>query len=140
MESKSRMVVPRGQREGNCRVTNQQVCCGCCYLVAKSCPTLLRPHGLQPTRLLSSWDFPGKKTGVGCHFFLQGIFLTHGSNQLLLYCRWILYQRSYWGSPNNSSFSQIRGINSSDLLCNIVPTVSLQADSLLSESPGKLSQ
>ena len=26
-----------------------------------------RPHGLQPTRLLHSWDFPGKCTGVGCH-------------------------------------------------------------------------
>ena len=24
--------------------------------------------------------FPGKNTGVGCHFLLQGIFLTHGSN------------------------------------------------------------
>ena len=26
-----------------------------------------RPHGLQPTRLLHPWDFPGKNTGVGCH-------------------------------------------------------------------------
>ena len=24
------------------------------------------PHGLQPTRLLRPWDFPGKSTGVGC--------------------------------------------------------------------------
>ena len=30
------------------------------------------------------WDFPGKNTGVGCHFFLQGIFLTQGSNPRLL--------------------------------------------------------
>ena len=30
-----------------------------------------RPHGLQPTRLLHPWDFPGKSTGVGCHFLLQ---------------------------------------------------------------------
>ena len=29
------------------------------------------PHGLQPTRLLCPWDFPGKNTGVGCHFLLQ---------------------------------------------------------------------
>ena len=42
--------------------------------VAQSCPTLLRPHGLEPTRLLCPWDFPGKSTGVGCHFLLQGIF------------------------------------------------------------------
>ena len=27
----------------------------------------LRPHGLQPTRLLHPWDFPGRSTGVGCH-------------------------------------------------------------------------
>ena len=34
-----------------------------------------RPHGLQPTRLLRPWDFPGKSTGVGCHFLLQGYSL-----------------------------------------------------------------
>ena len=28
---------------------------------------LLGPHGLQPTRLLRPWDFPGKSTGVGWH-------------------------------------------------------------------------
>ena len=31
----------------------------------------VRPHGLQPTRLLCPWDSPGKNTGVGCHFLLQ---------------------------------------------------------------------
>ena len=30
----------------------------------------VRPHGLQPTRLLRPWDFPGKSTGVGCHCLL----------------------------------------------------------------------
>ena len=30
-----------------------------------------RPHGLQPTRLLCLWDFPGKSTGVGCHCLLS---------------------------------------------------------------------
>ena len=29
-----------------------------------------RPHGLQPTRLLHPWDFPGTSTGVGCHCLL----------------------------------------------------------------------
>ena len=38
----------------------------------------LQPHGLQPTRPLCPWDFPGKNTGVGCHFLLRGIFLTQG--------------------------------------------------------------
>ena len=30
-----------------------------------------QPHGLQPTRLLRPWDFPGKSTGVGCHCLLH---------------------------------------------------------------------
>ena len=29
------------------------------------------PHGLQPTRLLHPWDYPGKSTGVGCHRLLR---------------------------------------------------------------------
>ena len=29
-----------------------------------------RPHGLQPTRFLCPWDFPGESTGVGCHCLL----------------------------------------------------------------------
>ena len=37
----------------------------------------LRPHGLQPTMLLCEPNFPGKNTGVGCHFLLQGICPTH---------------------------------------------------------------
>ena len=44
----------------------------------------LQPHGLQPTRFLCPWSFPGKNTGVGCHFPLQGIFLTKGLNPCLL--------------------------------------------------------
>ena len=51
----------------------------------------LRPRGLQPTRLLCPWDFPGKNAGVGCHFLLQGIFPSQGSNPGLLRCRQILY-------------------------------------------------
>ena len=42
-------------------------------------------------RFLCPWDFPGKNTGVGCHFLLQGIFLTQGFNLGLLHCRHILY-------------------------------------------------
>ena len=32
----------------------------------------LQPHGLQPVRLLCPRDPPGKNTGTGCHFLLQG--------------------------------------------------------------------
>ena len=44
---------------------------------AQSCQTLQRPHGLQPTRLLHPWDFPGKSTGVGCHHLLRHIQLSN---------------------------------------------------------------
>ena len=55
--------------------------------------------GLQTTKLLCPWDSPGKNTGVGCHFLLQGIFPTQGSNQGLLHCRQTLYPLSHQGSP-----------------------------------------
>ena len=32
------------------------------------------PHGLQPTRLLHLWNFPGRSTGVGCHCLLHSIY------------------------------------------------------------------
>ena len=41
-----------------------------------------------------------KNTGVGGLSPLQGIFLTQESNRGLLYCRQILYQLSYQGSPS----------------------------------------
>ena len=40
------------------------------------------------TRLLCPWNSSGKNTGVGCHFLLQGIVQTQGSNQGLLYYTW----------------------------------------------------
>ena len=48
-----------------------------------SCLTLCG-YGLGPARLLCPWDSPVKNTRVGCHFLLQGIFLTEGSNPHLL--------------------------------------------------------
>ena len=53
--------------------------CMCVLLHTQSYLTLCKP-----TRLLCPWDFPGKNAGVGCHFLLQGIFETQGSNQHLL--------------------------------------------------------
>ena len=41
---------------------------------------------------------PGKSTGVGCHFFLQGIFLTQGSNPGFLRYKQMLYCLSLQGS------------------------------------------
>ena len=45
----------------------------------------------SPARSLCPQNFTGKKTGVGCHFLLQGIFLTQESNSSLLIGRQILY-------------------------------------------------
>ena len=52
------------------------MCVFSCSVVSNS----LWPHGLYPARLLCPQDFIGKNTGVGCHFLLQGIFPTQGSN------------------------------------------------------------
>ena len=43
------------------------------------------------SRPLCPWDFPGKNTGVDCHFLLQGIFPTQGSNHSSWIGRQILY-------------------------------------------------
>ena len=51
-----------------------------CSLVSDPLP----PHGLWPARLFYPCDSPDKSTGVGCHFLLQGIFLTQGWNLGLL--------------------------------------------------------
>ena len=61
-----------------------------------------RPNGLQPTRPLCPWYFPGKRAGVGCHFLLQEIFLTQGSNLGLPHCRQMLYRLSHQGSQEDS--------------------------------------
>ena len=47
----------------------------------------LQHYGLQPARLLSPWDCPGKSTGMGCHALLQAIFPTQESNPCFLHWR-----------------------------------------------------
>ena len=60
-----------------------------CCLFTNSCLTLPSPHELYPNRLLCPWDFPGRNTGVGCCFLLQGNFSTQGSNPGLLHLEYI---------------------------------------------------
>ena len=52
---------------------------------------LLETPGLQPTRLLHPWDFPGKSTGVGCHAIAQSLENSSeaGVTRLLLVKRWL---------------------------------------------------
>ena len=60
-------------------------------VVSNSCDCM----DCRPTRLLSPWHFPGKNTGVGCHFLLQDIFLAQGLNLCFLHCRLSLSHRGH---------------------------------------------
>ena len=65
----------------------------------------LQPLGLQSTRLLCPWDFPGKNPGVGCHFLLWRIFLTQGSNLRLVGWQADSLPLSHQGRPDRSVLS-----------------------------------
>ena len=70
----------------------------------------LQPHGLYPTMLLRPWNFPSKRIRVDCHFLLQRIFSTQGSNLGLPHCRQTFHYLSHWGSPSlekNPSFISV---------------------------------
>ena len=57
----------------------------CSYcLAAKACPTLCDPMDCSPPGLSVHGISPGKNTGMGCHFLLQGLLLIQGSNSCLL--------------------------------------------------------
>ena len=80
---------------------------------------------------------PNKKTGVGCHALLQGIFPTQGSNPGVSHYKWILiYRLSHQGSPRILrwvAYPFSRGSYS-----GIQPgSPALQTDSLPAELPGK---
>ena len=55
-----------------------------------------------------SMESPGKNTGVGCYFFLQGIFPTQGSNPGLPNCRQILYHLSSLVAQSVKSLSAMQ--------------------------------
>ena len=77
---------------------SSNTCLCVCSVVSDS----LQPYGLQTVRLLCPWNFPGKNTGAGCHFLLQEIFPTQGSNPILLSLftgREILYHCNTWEVP-----------------------------------------
>ena len=62
-------------------------------------------------------EFPGKNTGVGCHFLLQGIFLTQGSNLSLLHWQavflffFFFLPLSHQGSPETSLALQVDSLS-----------------------------
>ena len=88
-----------GPRGVLCPVTGTEPLSRCC-LVAKLCPILLRLHGLEPARLLCSWDFQGQIPRVGCHSLLQGLFPTQGLNPCLPALKADTLQLNHQGNPN----------------------------------------
>ena len=89
--------------ETNCISTDNIMCV--CSAVSNS----LKLPGLKTTRLLCSWDFRNKITGMGCHALLQGSSrlrdLTHVS---CVSCigRWILYHYATWASKHNTDLTK----------------------------------
>ena len=70
------------------------ICCvpnGVCSVMSES----LQPHAHCSSSVHGV--FQERTLGVGCHFLLQGIFLTLELNPGLLHCRQILYQLTYKG-------------------------------------------
>ena len=61
------------------------------------------PHGLQPTRLLRPWDFPGKSTRVGCHCLLCE---THSSGLIILYYSLLMFKGS-WSKTIHKSVASL---------------------------------
>ena len=64
-------------------------------------PILCVPMDCSPQASVSM-GFSRQNTGVGCHFFLQGISPTQGLSLHLLYLlhgQWVLYHYHHLGSP-----------------------------------------
>ena len=70
-------------RAGTYDWIRQSLCCRWCYLVAKLGLTLVTP-GTTAHQAPLSMVFPRQEYCMGCHFLLQGIFPTQGSNSHLL--------------------------------------------------------
>ena len=84
-----------------------------------------RSPALQADSLPSEPPGKPKNTGVGSLLLLQGNFLTQESNWVLLYCRRILYQLNYQGSPKN----KVKHFNYASLTLYRYISLSLQSTS-----------
>ena len=75
-------------------------------ILENKCIYSVSPMDLQPARFLCPQNSPGKNTGVGCHFLLQGIFPSQGSNLGLPDCPQILYCLNHQGSHTNNALGK----------------------------------
>ena len=64
-----------------------------------------------------SWNSPGKNTGVGCHFLLQGIFLSQGSNPHLLQWQADSLPLSHLGGPKNYIPIKFFFLKNKEIIC-----------------------
>ena len=85
----------------------------CVY--AQSCMTLCD----SVARLLCPCNFPGKSTGMGCHFLLQGIFLIQGSNSRLLHWQADSFFFFFWQADSLSLHHLGSPINDKTRLKNL---------------------
>ena len=82
----------------------------------------LPPYGPQPARLLS-WGSPSKNTGVVCHAFLQGIFLTQGLHPCLMFLALaggFFATRANWEIPYTPFYTHTNGCRKKHRACHVV--------------------
>ena len=79
------------------------------HVVVQSLSRVL-PYGLQPTRLLCPWYFPGKNTGIGCHFLLRGMCPSQRSDLCLLHWQADSLLLSHQRSPDFPQESSKRNV------------------------------
>ena len=103
-------------------------------LVAKSWLALLWPHGLEPTRLLCPWNFPGNNTGGGCISFSRGSSWPREGTHISCIDRQILY---HWATreaqrglkrPFNKDH-QLSNLNTLLFILSVILTASLSYNS-----------
>ena len=90
-----------------------------CFMYNHICVCLVTQSWLQLATMdcslpgfLCLWDFPDKNTGVGCHFLLQGIFLTLGSNPKVFATLWIAARQASLSITNSWSSLRLTSIES----------------------------
>ena len=85
-------------------------------MCAQSCPTLCNPMCCSLPGSSVHGIFPGKSTGVGCHFLLQGIFPAQESNPCLLHL--LLWKADPLSLSHLGSQSDVRYTRLSSLGCS----------------------
>ena len=101
-------------------------CCCCSCKVTSVVSDSVRPHRRQPTRLRHPWDYPGKNTGVGCHFLLLSleqiwIILPPGEKEIWLEVMAAIPKAKYWFKPNGIYFWTLTQIYKPVLLFSGLP-------------------